>query len=133
LAVSETSTATIARPSTPTVKAYCQPAQASSFEPDVITREVIALVNARLAGHPGLLDSFAWPVIRSQSLQSFIDDRLPLFERLQDAMWSGDPLLYHYYLSAAFNMKLLNPREVVTAVELAYQTSVEGLICQIFG
>jgi len=36
-------------------------------------------------------------------------------------------------------MKLLNPREVVTAVELAYQTSatsldsVKGLIRQIFG
>ncbi|WP_395826222.1 cryptochrome/photolyase family protein [Collimonas sp.] len=117
------------------------PARAS-FEPDAITREVIGLVNARLADHPGRLDSFAWPVTRPQALQSlqaFIDDRLPLFGRFQDAMWPGDPWLYHSHLSAALNLKLLNPREVVAATELAYHNgaaplaSVEGFIRQILG
>ena len=90
------------------------------FEPDAVTREVIALVDTRFAAHPGRLDSFAWPVTRAQALQAlraFIEERLPLFGRYQDAMWPGDPWLYHAHLSAALNLKLLNPREVVAAAE----------------
>jgi deoxyribodipyrimidine photolyase-related protein len=113
-----------------------------AFEPDALTREVIALVDERFAGHPGRLDSFAWPVTRAQALQSlhaFIAQRLPLFGRYQDAMWPGDPWLYHSHLSAALNLKLLNPREVVAAADAAYHAgqaplaSVEGFIRQILG
>ena len=116
--------------------------QRASFEPDAVTREVIALVNQRFADHPGRLDSFAWPVTRKdalQSLQAFITERLPLFGRYQDAMWPGDAWLYHSHLSAALNLKLLNPREVVAAAEVAYHdghaplASVEGFIRQILG
>jgi len=112
------------------------------FEPDAITREVIALVNTRFADHPGQLDSFSWPVTRAQALQSlqaFIQERLPLFGRYQDAMWPGDPWLYHSHLSAALNLKLLDPREVVAAAEGAYHAgraplaSVEGFIRQLLG
>jgi len=112
------------------------------FEPDALTREVIALVQTRFATHPGSLDGFAWPVTRDQALQSlqaFIQARLPLFGRYQDAMWPGDPWLYHAHLSAALNLKLLNPREVVAAAEAAYRdghaplASVEGFIRQILG
>jgi deoxyribodipyrimidine photolyase-related protein len=113
-----------------------------TFEPDAVTREVIALVDERFAGHPGRLDSFAWPVTRAQALQSlhaFIAQRLPLFGRYQDAMWPGDPWLYHSHLSAALNLKLLNPREVVAAAEAAYRAGqaplagVEGFVRQILG
>ena len=112
------------------------------FEPDAVTREVLALVDTRFATHPGRLDSFAWPVTRAQALQAlqaFIEERLPLFGRYQDAMWPGDPWLYHAHLSAALNLKLLNPREVVAAAEAAYRdgraplASVEGFIRQILG
>ena len=112
------------------------------FEPDDLTGEVIALVNIRFAQHPGQLDSFAWPVTRAQALQSlevFIRERLPLFGRYQDAMWPGDPWLYHSHVSSALNLKLLNPREVVAAAEGAYSAghaplaSVEGFIRQILG
>ena len=112
------------------------------FEPDTLTREVIALVDTRFAAHPGRLDSFAWPVTRAQALQAldaFISERLPLFGRFQDAMWPGDPWLYHAHLAAALNLKLLNPREVVAAAEAAYRdgqaplASVEGFIRQILG
>lgn len=114
----------------------------AGFEPDAITRDVIALVQRRFADHPGRLDSFAWPVTREQALQSlqdFITHRLPLFGRYQDAMWPGDPWLYHSHLSAALNLKLLNPREVVAAAEAAWRAghaplaSVEGFIRQILG
>ncbi len=116
--------------------------QRSAFEPDAITREVIELVNTRFASHPGKLDGFAWPVTREQALlalQAFVDHRLPLFGRYQDAMWPGDPWLYHSHLSAALNLKLINPREVVAAAEAAYHagqaplSSVEGFIRQILG
>ena len=112
------------------------------FEPDAITREVMALVARRFADHPGRLDGFAWPVTRAQALQSlqtFIAERLPLFGRYQDALWPADPWLYHAHLAAALNLKLLNPREVVAAAEAAYRagqaplSGVEGFIRQILG
>ncbi len=110
--------------------------------PDAITQAVIDLVNQRFADHPGALDRFAWPVTRAQALEAltrFIEDRLPMFGRYQDAMWPGEPWLYHAHLSAALNLKLLNPREVVAAAEAAYHRghaplpSVEGFIRQILG
>lgn len=110
--------------------------------PDALTQEVIELVERQLADHPGSLAQFAWPVTRDQalrSLASFIDERLPNFGRHQDAMWPGEPWLHHSHLSAALNLKLLNPREVVAAAEAAYRAgraplaSVEGFIRQILG
>ncbi len=114
----------------------------SRFPPDAITREVMALVEARFAEHPGRLDSFAWPVTRAQALlalHAFIRERLPQFGRWQDALWPGEPWLYHSHLSAALNLKLLNPREVVAAAEAAWReghaplAGVEGFIRQILG
>jgi deoxyribodipyrimidine photolyase-related protein len=112
------------------------------FAPDAITREVIALVNSRFAGHPGTLERFDWPVTREQSLQAlrhFIEQRLPLFGRYQDAMWPGEAWLYHSHLSAALNLKLLSAREVVDAAVSAYRdghaplAGVEGFVRQILG
>ena len=83
----------------------------ATFEPDAITRDVMALVQKRFASHPGALESFAWPVTRAQALHSLdriIQERLPLFGRYEDALWPGEPWLYHSHLSAALNLKLLN-------------------------
>lgn len=112
------------------------------FTPDAITAEVLALVQQRFAHHPGLLDSFAWPVTRAQALESlaaFIKDRLPLFGQYQDAMWQGEVWLYHSHLSAALNLKLLHPLEVARAAEQAFHrgeaplAAVEGFIRQVIG
>ena len=112
------------------------------FPPDPLTREVISFVNTRFKDHPGTLDSFAWPVNRSQALEAldlFIKERLALFGRYEDAMWPGEPWLYHSHLSSAMNLKLLSAREVVASVEAAYRSgraplpSVEGFIRQILG
>jgi deoxyribodipyrimidine photolyase-related protein len=114
----------------------------ATFEPDALTREVFALVEARFAQHPGTLAGFAWPVTRAQALQAlqrFVEQRLPLFGRYEDAMWPGEPWLYHSQLSAALNLKLLTAREVVQAAEAAYHAgrvpleSAEGFIRQILG
>jgi deoxyribodipyrimidine photolyase-related protein len=112
------------------------------FAVDAITREVLADVREHFAGQPGSLDEFDWPVTRTQALRAledFIAHRLRDFGRYQDAMWAGEPWLYHSRLSAALNLKLLRPREVIAAAEAAYRAgaaplaSVEGFIRQILG
>jgi deoxyribodipyrimidine photolyase-related protein len=112
------------------------------FPPDAITREVIALVEKRFADHPGSLASFAWPVTRAQGLEAlerFVRERLHSFGRYQDAMWTGTPFGWHSLLSAALNLKLLDPREVLAAAEQAWLrerrpiASVEGFVRQILG
>lgn len=110
--------------------------------PDETTQAVLALVNQRFADHPGQLDEFPWPVSRREArrcLQDFIDHRLARFGEYQDAMWTEEPWLYHSRLSAAMNLKLLDPREVIEAACAAYHAeslplaSVEGFVRQILG
>ncbi|MEO1116801.1 MAG: cryptochrome/photolyase family protein [Pseudomonadota bacterium] len=114
------------------------------FEPDAITRAVIETVNARFPEHPGQLDNFGWAVTRDDALaalQAFIETRLPLYGRYQDAMWQGEPFLYHALIGASLNVKLINPREAVEAAEQAWRgdperyplAAVEGFIRQILG
>ena len=116
--------------------------QPSRFAPDETTRAVMAMVNQRFAHHPGQLQDFGWPVTRPQALQalaSFVQHRLPRYGQYQDAMWSGEVWLYHSHLSCALNLKLLNPREVVSAAEnalhagLAPIEAVEGFVRQVLG
>jgi len=117
-------------------------ARPRGFKPDAITTEVIALVSKKLTNNPGDLNGFDWPVTRQDALlalRDFIEHRLPEFGRYQDAMWAGEDVLYHSRLSAALNLKLLNPREVVAAAEKAARqkraplAAVEGFIRQILG
>ena len=96
----------------------------------------------RSPDHPGQLEKFAWPVNREQALHAlnvFVDTRLPSFGQFQDAMWTNTPLGWRSLLSAALNLHLLNPREVISAVEHAYRNgsvslqSAEGFIRQVVG
>lgn len=112
------------------------------FAPDAVTQAVIALVEARFATHPGRLADFDWPVTpqaAQAALRDFIGHRLNNFGTYQDAIWTGEPWLYHSRLAAAMNLKLLDPRDVVAAAEDAYRAgdaplpAVEGFIRQILG
>jgi deoxyribodipyrimidine photolyase-related protein len=112
------------------------------FKPDKTTEAVLRLVERELPDNPGTLAGFRWPVTREQALEvldGFIAQRLPAFGPFQDAMWAGEPLLYHSTLSTALNLKLLNPREVVDAAVAAYDAaraplqSVEGFVRQVLG
>jgi deoxyribodipyrimidine photolyase-related protein len=110
--------------------------------PDETTQEVLALVSRVLPHAPGKLQDFAWPVTRAQALQAlddFITHRLPRFGQYEDAMWAGEPWLYHSQLSACMNLKLLSAHEVVQAAEQAWARghaplpAVEGFVRQILG
>ncbi len=110
--------------------------------PDTITADVIRDVETHFANHPGTLVDFAWPVTREDALialQKFIDERLALFGQYQDAMWTNAPFLYHAHISAALNVKLLNPREVIAAAIKAFEQgrapieAVEGFVRQVLG
>ena len=122
------------------------------FEPDAITREVVARVEARFADHPGSTASFGWPVTRGQALEAlerFVATRLEGFGRFQDAMWTGTPYGWHALLASSLNLKLLDPREVIGAVERAWRAqpaaerdadraplslaTVEGFVRQVLG
>ena len=113
-----------------------------SFAPDPITRSVMDAVQKHFPDNPGALADFDWPVRREQALaalRDFVEYRLELFGRYQDAMWTAQPFLYHARLSAALNLKLLDPREVVDAAVTSLKAgradlaSVEGFVRQIIG
>ncbi len=106
------------------------------------TRRVMELVESRFSGHPGTLDHFNLPVTRRQALamlRDFIEHRLPQFGDYEDAMWSGEPVLWHSRLSAALNVKLISPRECVDAAVEAFEQGhapincVEGFVRQLLG
>ena len=113
-----------------------------AFEPDAITRDVLALVAERFPGHPGELAGFRWPVTRTQALAAlddFIEHRLPHFGTHQDAMWTGMAFGWHALLSSSLNLKLISPLEVIQAAERAWRergldlAGVEGFIRQVLG
>ena len=100
-----------------------------AFAPDAITRETIADMQRHLGDQYGSVDGFDWPVTRAQALvalEDFVTHRLQDFGRFQDAMWQDEPFLYHARLSAALNVKLLDPREVIAAAVAQLQPTREG-------
>ena len=112
------------------------------FEPDEITKEVIALVEDRFGDHFGSLDSFGWPVTRDQAekaADAFFEQRLKKFGPYQDAMVAGQDDLYHSMLSTSINLGLLDPVDLCRRAEKAYHddeaplNSVEGFIRQLIG
>jgi deoxyribodipyrimidine photolyase-related protein len=110
---------------------------------DQITEEVVHAVRTRLR-LPGELTQgrLQWPVTHEQAreaLRHFVDKHLPHFGPYEDAMWTGEPFVYHSLLSSSLNLKLLNPRECVEAALQAWKRgaaplqSVEAFIRQIIG
>ena len=113
-----------------------------SFERDAVTDDVLTRVRSDFADAPGTLDDFRWPVTPAQAeqaLDDFVEHRLPYFGTYQDAMWTGRPFLYHSRLSAALNLKLLDPLDVVERAVQAYHddraplNAVEGFVRQVLG
>jgi len=112
------------------------------FQPDALTAGVIAAVRERYADHPGDAAEFNQPVTPAQAraaLDDFIEHRLPAFGTWQDAIWTGEPLLFHARLSTSLNLHLLDPRDCIEQAEAAWRAgraplnAVEGFIRQVLG
>ena len=112
------------------------------FTADAVTEEVVAMVNARFADHPGQCDRFVLPVTHEQGqamVRDFVEHRLPTFGQYQDAMWTDLDFGSHSRISAAMNVKLIDPRYVIAKVLDAYDAghaplaSVEGFVRQVIG
>ncbi|UTC24861.1 cryptochrome/photolyase family protein [Candidatus Comchoanobacter bicostacola] len=109
---------------------------------DVITNEVMRLVEARFSDHFGDLLPFYFAVTRTQALSvlnKFIKERLSVFGDYQDAMIEGEPWMYHAHIGFYLNCGLLDPLECIKAAEKAYYSgnaplnAVEGFIRQVLG
>lgn len=112
------------------------------FGQDAITREVVALVGERFAGHYGRLEGFDYPVTHEEAQalwQHFLEFALPSFGDYQDAMAEGEPYLFHARISAALNIGLLDLRQLCADVENAHRrdrvplNAAEGFIRQLIG
>ena len=123
-------------------KKSLNPPQRQWFEPDKITKEVIDRVKDNNFSNYGEITPFQWAVTRKQALQvlkHFITECLPNFGTYQDAMITDEYTMWHGLISPYLNLGLLQPLEVINAVEKAYYdrelplNSVEGFIRQILG
>ncbi|UAK24002.1 cryptochrome/photolyase family protein [Sphingomonas nostoxanthinifaciens] len=113
-----------------------------AFAPDTITQEVLALVAARFADHPGSLDDFDYAVTaqdaRAQA-DAFFAHALAEFGPYEDAMLTGERHLWHSILSPYINSGLLDPLDLCRRAEAEYRAgraplqSVEGYVRQIIG
>ncbi|MDJ0621066.1 MAG: cryptochrome/photolyase family protein [Calothrix sp. MO_192.B10] len=112
------------------------------FTPDEITQSVINEIKSLNFPGYGEIEPFRWGVTRQQALavlEHFITQRLPTFGPYQDAMITGEETMWHSMISPYLNLGLLQPLEVITAIEQAYLkhhlelNSIEGFIRQVLG
>ncbi len=117
------------------------PARAS-VDPDAMTRDVMRMVDDRFPDAPGStagFDEAVTPEDAARLLDDFIDHRLACFGDYQDALAMGHRTLYHSRLSAAMNLKLIDPETVCLRALEAWEAgraplnAVEGFIRQILG
>ncbi|MEM7590257.1 MAG: cryptochrome/photolyase family protein [Cyanobacteria bacterium P01_A01_bin.83] len=113
-----------------------------TFEPDEITQAVIEWVRQEKFSDYGKIEPFNWGVTRQQARQVltyFVQECLSKFGTYQDAMITGEYTMWHSLISPYLNLGLLEPMEVIDAVETAYYqedlplNSVEGFIRQVMG
>jgi deoxyribodipyrimidine photolyase-related protein len=117
------------------------PAGRLRFEPDEITRQVMAEV-AQIQPATGSVQGFDLAVTHagaSKAMDDFLDHRLEYFGPYEDAMSSDSDLLFHSLLSPYLNIGLLEPLEVARVAESHYHAgdaplqSVEGFVRQVIG
>jgi deoxyribodipyrimidine photolyase-related protein len=107
-----------------------------------MTKEVLALVEARFADHFGSLRPFWFGATRADAeaaFAHFLNTALSQFGDYQDAMLAGEKFLYHSVVSLYLNCGLLDPLVMCRAAEAEHRhgraplNAVEGFIRQIIG
>lgn len=123
-------------------KTNLKPPEPLWFEPDEITQDVINKVKNLQLPTYGKIEPFLWGVTRQDALKVldyFITTRLATFGPFQDAMVTGEETMWHSLISPYLNLGLLEPKEVIEAVEKRYNeedlplNSIEGFIRQVLG
>ena len=118
-----------------------QPALPISFEPDTITRKVMAEVDYKFRG-VGDVGGFNLAVTHEDAqlaADDFFKHRLPDFGAYEDAMSSAYNTIYHSRLSPYLNIGLLEPLNLVKEAENRFENdqvpinSVEGFVRQLVG
>jgi deoxyribodipyrimidine photolyase-related protein len=108
------------------------------------TREVdlaIAWVSSEFPDAPGDPHLFVWPTSAAEArahLDEFARERLTDFGPYEDAISTEQPFINHGLLTAALNIGLLDPAQVVRAVLNAADhttplASIEGFVRQVIG
>ncbi len=112
--------------------------------------DILSMLDEQSVDYFGQVDAgqLDWPLTHDEALaelNDFLKNRLKHFGDFQDAMTSrtaaGAPWLFHSRLSAALNMKLIRPLEVVEAVAGYWRqhqdqidiSQAEGFIRQVIG
>ena len=109
------------------------------FVPDAITREVVELIAARFAHHPGALDATTLPATAADAEALWRWARsacLPHFGPFEDALSTRSSGLFHTRVSALLNLHRLLPARLVQEVaadESLPLASREGFVRQILG
>jgi deoxyribodipyrimidine photolyase-related protein len=112
---------------------------ADPVPPEVLS--AIEWVRAEFPAAPGDPQSFVWPTSHAEArehLTEFVRERLSDFGPYEDAISTTHPFINHGLLTAALNIGLLDPRDVVRAVlagadETTPLASVEGFLRQVIG
>lgn len=112
------------------------------FAPDAETRTVIDLVARRFGDHFGDIEPFWFAVTRADAeaaFRLFLRAAPPRFGDHQDAMRTGEPVLFHSVCSLYLNVGLLDAGTMCRAAEREWRqgrapiNAVEGFIRQILG
>jgi deoxyribodipyrimidine photolyase-related protein len=122
--------------------ANIKPPQIPRFEPDIITQDVIKLIDKNFAKNFGESEGFFFAVCKDNAelfFNDFIEKRLKDFGKYQDAMRENLDFGFHSIISIYINIGLLDALECCKKVEKAFiknkceLNSVEGFIRQIIG
>lgn len=114
----------------------------ASFGENKYVEDAKKWVEKNFADNPGSADSFFWPTSHDEAkawLRDFVEHRLTDFGPYEDAIDGQAVLQYHSGLSAALNIGLITPTEVIEAAVAQHQKtpmplpSLEGFIRQVIG
>lgn len=111
---------------------------------NAFAKEARDYAQRRFPGNPGDTSSFFYPVTHEEALKwlrDFLENRLSLFGKYQDAIRRNETVLFHSILSPLLNIGLVTPEEVVDETLNFVQNhpgkipvnSLEGFLRQIIG
>lgn len=118
------------------------PPRIQDFEPDGVTKKVIALTQREFSNHPGDASQFRYAVTSADALaafQQFLHERIDRFGDYEDAIPQRERTLFHTVMTPYLNCGLITPNQMVQLTLQASRerniplNSLEGFLRQIVG